>query len=433
MTRRTAAEVGLFAAAFALLSSVAVDQDPRVFAREGWQYLELAALEQRLAAAIGNLHAQPPLLNALLGLALKAFGPSYGLALNALGVACVIVTFALLRQILPRLGFSPSWGWALLAMPQIALYARWFYEPIFGLAFVTAMLHGALLLPRPRGLLWTCGGAALLSLLHSIFHPLLVLAFCAALLAGSGIDVRARALRPLLIACALALAVPCAFLVKNALRFSVPALTSWSGCNLSQALGGDLEFSDAGFVDDATRPELELYRARKSSGVPNYNNIAMIDACKRRQASALAAIRAQPLAYAGRRWRALALGEAWFLSVELSFVARTWSALGEQLYGPVLAVQRALRGAPLLLLNQILPLLCFARLLRRRASPAERALALLLALYFAHTLIAYFANGFEHARMQVKFLSLIALCGLACLRSLVRRRFRDFGVLLPAG
>jgi low temperature requirement protein LtrA len=85
----------------------------------------------------------------------------------------------------------------------------------------------------------------------------------------------------------------------------------------------------------------------------------------------------------------------------------------------------------LLVICQLVPLLCLARLLKRRATPRERALLLVLALYFAHTLIAYFANGYEQERMQIKFAILVALCNLSVLQALLQRRYRDAGVMLP--
>jgi hypothetical protein len=208
----------------------------------GWinvsiQNIDPHLLRTHLAQSLWNLHGQPPLWNAFVGLSMKLFPshwPQFGhLVFFGLGLAGTLAFFGLLLELgIPR---RPAAAIAAVftVSPAVLVYENaFFYDyPTLVLLTVTAWAV-ARFVAKPsvgRGTA-AFGVAAALILLRTIFQLPWLLAMIALLLVAC----RGNR-RTVLVSCAVPLALVLGVIAKNWLMFGVPSTTSWSGMNLARA------------------------------------------------------------------------------------------------------------------------------------------------------------------------------------------------------
>jgi len=202
------------------------------------QFLDPPLLQERLLESLWYLHAQPPLLNLVAGLALKVAPTDPAPLLATLFAACGLVSCGCLAGTLRRLGLAPPAAVAaallFVAVPPFAIYGNWFFYPHLA---QTLLLVGAWCLARSEGVPGRWTAAALWALaglvaLRSLYHPLYLLLAAGAAIALAPAGARRRAL-------ALA-AGPAAFVVllsvKNLWLFGFFGTGSWGGNSLHRMM-----------------------------------------------------------------------------------------------------------------------------------------------------------------------------------------------------
>jgi hypothetical protein len=148
-----------------------------------WQFLDMSLLHHHLLRALLHLHAQPPLLNAAIGLAEKIAGPHYGALLLGfqflLGLSAIISFYLLLIQLRVAPIFSLCTSLILLLNPAEiyfefhALYTSWVlaFHCFIALAIVCYVQSRS-----QRALYWLIGWAVLLTLLRSGYQWIWIVA-----------------------------------------------------------------------------------------------------------------------------------------------------------------------------------------------------------------------------------------------------------------
>jgi len=290
-----------------------------------WQYLDPFLLRRRLLESLLALHAQPPLFNLYLGLALKTghervvFSATFVLA----GLALYLGSFLLMR----RLSVSPLLAFLLATWmatsPAFVAYENWLFYP---LPVAALLVLAALAFERAaRGGRLADGFAflallTLVSLARSLYHLVFLLA-AAVLLAVAWRD-PGKALRAAVAPLALVVLV----YAKNAVMFGAFAPSTWTGMNLArlttEALGraeasslvqaGTLH--PAALVPAFSRPEdyprayfeslpptrvRALYWPVKTTGAVNFNHAAYIAISRDLLADARWVIVHRPATYLG--------------------------------------------------------------------------------------------------------------------------------------
>jgi len=288
-----------------------------------WQFIDPELLRQDLARSILQLHAQPPLFNALLGIVLKLFAspePVLWMVYMLCGVANALSLFALMQ----RLGVSRKLGFTVTAIfvlgPSCILYENWLF---YTYPIMTALLLAALSLERLArtnrltDALLFFALLAVVALSRSLFHVVW--------LAGMAVLV-AVTFRQDWKRVAAASAIPLLLVVgvyaKNACLFSSFSASTWSGmslCKLStqrvpeqerEALVRDGELSELALIppfSDLTAYERYipaettgipvLDRRTKSTGYPNLNHIAYVAVSRQYLRDAVHVIVSRPAAY----------------------------------------------------------------------------------------------------------------------------------------
>jgi hypothetical protein len=330
-----------------------------------YHYFQLLAREPlttRLGESLWNLHAQPPLLNLLLGLALKlerATGLPPETALLVLQIAAGAAIVLGLDLLMRRMNVSPWARRTVLALvlldPAFYGFVLAFFHPVYELLFLTlAALLVQRFLAEGRTRDYAGAAACLLALTYTraLFHFGWTLAVLL-LLALAGRD---RSRRPVLATLALAALLVLAWPAKNLLRFGFFGYSSWQGYNLAQAIfrvpppaWEAFAFGSSPGIE-ARRAELDrrvpdrfrgipvLAETTKAPGIPNWNHYAILDLSERLQAQTFRRLRRHPVllarkaaanyrmatAYAARQpisgeldWRAKTpLSQAWLWAYE---------------------------------------------------------------------------------------------------------------------
>lgn len=388
---------------------------------EWWQFLDTEELRRSLLPSLFYLHAQPPLLNAVLGLCLKILGAKFGIVLHTLHLALVAVNFYLMRSALRSLCFPPSLVWLVLLTPGFLLHQSYFYEPLYSFTFVNLFVWGVLNSSREVGALAIALSATLLSLTHAIFHPVLMLLLVAStfFLLRRNARMPARVGRRLLVAGAL-LAIPFSVLAKNWILFRTTRLSSWGGCNLALRLG-----DGSGFADEFTVPPGQpdtpavLYRPTRSNGARNYNYIEMVSRCARLETEKLAWVRAHLATFAALVAKSV-VAEPY--ASEWGPAQRLWTPAGSRLFGWLPKVRRTLGHGPILAAKLLPALLLFVSLHSSGEDARLLGFVPLSAFYYLHVLAAHAWNPNEQERMNIKFLFFLLLAGLLVMRQLSRLR-----------
>jgi hypothetical protein len=148
-----------------------------------WQFLDIGLLHDHLSRALLHLHAQPPLLNAVIGLSEKIAGPHYGVLLLSfqflLGLSAVISFYLLLTLLRVAPLFSLCASFVLLFNPAEiyfefhSLYTSWVlaFHCLIALATVCYVQSRS-----QRALYWLTGLAVLLTLLRSGYQWIWIVA-----------------------------------------------------------------------------------------------------------------------------------------------------------------------------------------------------------------------------------------------------------------
>jgi hypothetical protein len=302
-----------------------------------WFYYQLLPgdlLTDRLGESLWNLHAQPPLLDLLLGGALRleraAGGGGLSLegllfALHALlGGVVVVATVALLRRLRLRAWLRAAVMALVLLDPAFYLFLGIFIYTFYELFWLSlAALAAHRLASRPGAL--ACLGFGLpvvfLAYTRALFHPLWAAAALVAVAAagqghvtaaGPAAPRRTAVTLPLAVALLVPLALLAAWPLKNGLRFGVWGFSSWQGYNLSRGLPVEppadwvlfsKESSPAAAaaraaalarVPERFRGIPALARVTNPDGQPNWNHYAMIGVSAELERRALAAVARQP-------------------------------------------------------------------------------------------------------------------------------------------
>ena len=215
-----------------------------------WQWLPREALTQEPVTSVWLLHAQPPVMNALLalfaqleqaGVMRMATGATLAMALSG-WLACAVwfeVAWRLLRS-LPLALIVPG---LLLLNPGLNTFAVNFFYPnveMLGLGLLTLQVERWARQPGARRLGWIIAAWGGMIYTRSLWHP--VTGGLMALLLGTHLLVRGGGWRrSFAVACAcaglcLALAAPWA--LKNYYYFNTSAFSSWIGINTQNFLHG---------------------------------------------------------------------------------------------------------------------------------------------------------------------------------------------------
>ncbi|MEZ5066201.1 MAG: hypothetical protein R3B81_15855 [bacterium] len=195
------------------------------------QLLDPPLLRDHLAQSLWYLHAQPPLFNAIAGLALKVAPEDPGRPLSVLylvaGLATCLGLFLALRSFRWPAGAAGVVALVATSTPTVVVYEHWFFYPHLAAALLAV---AAALLARSRGepgadLAGGFVALGALGLLRSLFHPLY---FAAAVAAAVAFAPRGRRRRAF--ACA-AIPVAPVFLLaaKNLVLFGFFGTSSWGG------------------------------------------------------------------------------------------------------------------------------------------------------------------------------------------------------------
>lgn len=376
-----------------------------------WPLLDVELLRHDLLRSLFYLHAQPPLLNLLVGLALK-LGHAAAL-LTMLWSACAVATALFTHALAADLGAARPAAVASGVLcgiaPSTLLYAHHVGPE---LATAAALSASALFVSRARfGWAFVLLGVA--ALLRPLIAPPVVL--LALLAAGR------RAWKPALAVLVVLLAL-CA---KNAAISGVFATSSWAGMNFARVTVGRVAPDKRPplpppFAATAARPGTSgipaLDQVRRSGGEANYNNLAYAQLSRAYLREDLRALLAEPLAVA----RAWAL--AWLLffrpADDWKFVQpnRTRIAAWADLWDDVWCLRLPLPGMLLGLTDVYLTLLLGVPIVLARSARDRRtwyALALILG-------VALIGNCFEVGE-NYRFRLLIAPLCLA-LGAAARRR-----------
>ncbi len=298
-----------------------------------FQLLPAELLRDRLFESLYNLHAQPPLLDLLFGLALKV-EREVGVPASASLLAVQTLVGGL--AVLALTGLSSSLGmrgWRratvvglLVANPAFYHFVFLFFQPVHELCFLSLAALGlrrfleSATAARAAGF---CAPLLALGYARSLFHfswilgvVLVAMIFAERASPPTANDRRGR----WLVAAATALLL-LAWPAKNALRFGVFSFSSWQGYNLSRDLGLPDPAALAAFSDRAGAPGVAaesqaqalvpqrfveipaLARLYKANGSPNWNHYAIIPLARDLGTDALRFLRRHPRALFERAWQ----------------------------------------------------------------------------------------------------------------------------------
>ena len=299
-----------------------------------FQFIDLQLLRTRLFESLFYFHMQPPLMNLLVGLAVKAFPDHYGAALHALyliaGLSSGIFLYILMRRL--GVGSKLSTGLTILFVvsPAAVLYENFpMYEYLIMCLLLASsvVLYNLILQPNFWLALVFFSLLATLAWIRNLYHPFYILAIAATLaffLPKKRITVLAAA--------ALPFATVLALFLKNLVVFGLFSSSSWLGQNLQTITIHQLTDSEqASLIEQKKLDPIARFEAGtpvanyrpffpdvkptgipvldqevKSSGDVNTNNILYLKADLAYRKAAFEVLRYRPVAYL----RSVAI--AWF-------------------------------------------------------------------------------------------------------------------------
>jgi hypothetical protein len=202
------------------------------------QLLDPPLLRDRLAESLFYLHAQPPLYNLLVGIALKLAptDPAFVLApvFLASSLYAALALYALVRGLRAPIAVAALTAAAAVATPLWVEFENWCFYPQLNVAWI---LGAAAWFAHSRGrpgpsLAIAAAHVGGLCLTRSLFHPLYFVAVTALFVLGAGAGNRRRAL----VCCAAPAVLLFAVCAKNLVLFDFFGTSSWSSRNLSRAV-----------------------------------------------------------------------------------------------------------------------------------------------------------------------------------------------------
>lgn len=296
------------------------------------QYLDTELLRTDLWRSLLYLHSQPPLMNLIIALALKA-GGSFDLIMSRLFFVAGLVIVHFTSAAMAELGIRRSLRIAIIAwlcfFPTFMLFGRWLYTPHLELALCSVILYVLARMqhetPIRYASLMKLGVLfCLLGLLRAQWHPAMFAAWLAFLWLLRRRDTPVKdCVRATLITMSPLLLL----FMKNAVLFGVPGASSWTGMNFSGVAANSIntqllrKLQDRGEVSRnfpvyfRHHKAIDVYRkwekegralprsrhpsmhAKKTNGWDNYNFQAYIEGSRQDMADSLAIVRNHPFRY----------------------------------------------------------------------------------------------------------------------------------------
>jgi hypothetical protein len=294
-----------------------------------WQLLPWPPLLDGLGMSLLNLHAQPPFLNLLFGLALKA-AVRTGITVEALlqplyfavGAVSVVVLSSAATRIVPRTWIRRAVLLLILLNPYFYAVHHYLFYTAWEILFLSLLAFLSLHYfecPTASRLAAALAPAVLLVYTRSLFHPLWFLILLAALLI-LGRPKAAEAWKPIAMVCAVALLLVAAWPLKNLARFGFFGFSSWSGMSIarglptgepllpsgypsrlaafartiSEPLDPQAAAQAQGLVPPRFRESPTLSMLTKPDGSSNWNHYALIPLSRQLGAAALDQLRRDP-------------------------------------------------------------------------------------------------------------------------------------------
>lgn len=291
-----------------------------------WQLIDPALLRTDLARSLWNLHAQPPLFNALVGSVLQLAGEAVGPVFHLLFLLCSWGMGLAMLALMRRLGAPPRLRWSATGLFLVGPGAVLYENHLFYTLPVAALLAGSALFLhcwaregrlRDAFSFWSLAAAVVLS--RSVFHPLWFL------LLFAGLCFLRRGEQRLLVKAA---ALPALILLfwfgRGTVLFAEAGGSSWLGMSLAKML--TMRLSDQDLAAFAAGPppapilgirpfrELPAYAALvpqpeltgvpvldqpfKSTGAPNFHHLAYLDLSRQYLGAVAERVRSRPTIYA---------------------------------------------------------------------------------------------------------------------------------------
>lgn len=306
------------------------------YLRWGIQLLDWVDLGAHPFESVWHLHTQPPLFNLFIGIVLRWSPFPPGISFQILYVVMGFVMVAACYRLALDLGASPlvatiagllvTLNPVLLSFENAVTYEMptMMLLVLAALAFTRWVREGG-----TRAFALLCAALTATVLTRALLHPMwLVVVLCFALLMR-----KPPRWQPVVVSLGVVLLLVGGWVVKNAVMFDAPTLSSWFGMNLHRAViaplsDGDFDrlvrdgdvsrVSRAGTFGDYSvyRPyvgpcasdtgEPTLDRLRKHDPVPNFNAECYLPLYDQFQDDALAALRARPGRYVATRGIGLA-------------------------------------------------------------------------------------------------------------------------------
>jgi hypothetical protein len=294
-----------------------------------WQLLPWPPLLDDLGRSLLDLHAQPPILNLVFGLALKAavrIGTKVEVLLQplyfAMGLVTVAAITAVAARIVPRPGVRRVVLLLLVLNPYFYAVHHYLFYTAWELFFLSLMAFLALRYfehPTATRFATTLLPAFLLVYTRSLFHPFWFL-FLLALLLTLGRAKASKGWRPMIVVSVAALLLIAAWPLKNLARFGFFGLSSWSGMSFARGLPTGEPLTPSGypmrlaaFGRGSSEPLNPLAAAKaqslvpphfqrsptlseltKPDGSPNWNHYALIPISHQLGAAALEQLQTDP-------------------------------------------------------------------------------------------------------------------------------------------
>ena len=210
-----------------------------------WQLLPWPSLLEDLGTSLLDLHAQPPLLNLLFGLSLKAavrMGTTVETLLQplyfAIGAVTGIAITALSARLLPRPGIRRVVLLLIVLNPYLYAALHYLFYTAWELLFLSLAAFLALRYfenPGATRLAAALAPAVLLVYTRSLFHPIWF-AHLLALFLALGREKAPSGFRRIAVVGAVALLLVAAWPLKNVARFGFFGFSSWSGISIARGL-----------------------------------------------------------------------------------------------------------------------------------------------------------------------------------------------------
>jgi hypothetical protein len=196
-----------------------------------FQFIDLQLLRSRMFESLFYFHMQPPLMNLLVGSAVKVFPGHYGAALHVLYIAVGLSSGILLYQVMRYLEVSQEISTVLtilfISSPAAAIYENFpMYEYLMmGLLLASSLaLYNLILHPNFQ---WSCAFFSFLAALawiRSLYHIVYLVAIAVAVECYLP-----KQRKAILVPAALAISTVLALFLKNLFVFGLFSSSSWLG------------------------------------------------------------------------------------------------------------------------------------------------------------------------------------------------------------